>query len=406
MSAAAMLAGCGPFGGSATSDSSKPIVVGISLSLTGGFSADGKAFERGYRLWQADVNSHGGLIGRHVKLIILNDNTSPTKVVANYKKLITVDHVDLTFGPFSSLLTEPASAAVAPYGYAMIEGAGAATSVFTSPSNLKYHNVFCPSLPVKYYMKPFTDWIKNLAPSQRPKTAAFPSSNDIFALPAVQQAQTVLQGLGIKNVSPAGKGWDETSSAAIKASAQAVATSGAQIVVLGSTAVPTVEMFMKVFQQDHYTPKIFIATSGPDQGQAFLNRVGKANADGVMVPGGWYGEYANPLSNVMVEDYIARYGGTAASINADVAEAYSVGQVAADAVTYVGSTNNAAIMKYLHSGTTLETVQGPAQFDSLGQNPGSAAFISQWQNGNFLQVLPTDVPGSSKIWPVKPAWGV
>ncbi|HEX9030956.1 MAG TPA: amino acid ABC transporter substrate-binding protein [Streptosporangiaceae bacterium] len=408
VTAAAMLAGCGVLGGSAASDSTKPILVGISLSLTGGFSADGQAFERGYRLWQDDVNSHGGLIGRQVKLIILDDNSSPTKVVTNYKKLITVDHVELTFGPFSSLLTKPAAQAVAPYGYAMIEGAGAAESVFRSQSNLKYHNIFCPSLPVRYYMTPFTNWIKSLPPGQRPKTAAYPSSNDPFALPAVLQAQKVLQGLGVKTVYTTSKnlGWDETSMSAIKASAQATASSGAQLVVLGSTAVPTVSAFMKTFEQNKYLPKIFIATAGPDQGQAFLGKVGKANADGVMVPGGWYGEYANPLSNVMVEDYIAHYGGTAASINADVAEAYSVGQVAADAVTVTGGTDNAKIIKYLHNGVTLETVQGSVLFDSLGENPGSVGFISQWQNGNFLQVLPPGVSGSSKIWPVKPAWGV
>ena len=110
-------------GGSATTTKA-PIQIGISLSLTGDFSADGQAFQRGYELWQSDVNSHGGLLGRQVKLTILNDASSPTTVVANYQKLISVNHVDLTFGPFSSLLTAPASTAVARYGYAMIEGAG------------------------------------------------------------------------------------------------------------------------------------------------------------------------------------------------------------------------------------------------------------------------------------------
>src|ERR1700746_3021562 len=117
VAAAALLASCGSSGTGTQSKS--PIVIGASLSLTGGFSSDGQAFQRGYQLWQSDVNSHGGVLGRQVKLIILHDNSAPTKVVANYKKLITVDHVDLTFGPFSTLLTEPASLAVHRYGYAM-----------------------------------------------------------------------------------------------------------------------------------------------------------------------------------------------------------------------------------------------------------------------------------------------
>ena len=39
-------------------------MVGASLSLTGDFSVDGQAFQRGYKLWASDVNSSGGLLGR------------------------------------------------------------------------------------------------------------------------------------------------------------------------------------------------------------------------------------------------------------------------------------------------------------------------------------------------------
>jgi branched-chain amino acid transport system substrate-binding protein len=400
--AAAALAACGAVGGATSAaKASKPIVIGISLSLTGDFAADGQAFERGYRLWQSDVNSHGGLLNRQVKLIFLNDNSSPTKVVTNYQTLITQDHVDLTFGPFSSLLTGPAAAAVAKHGYAMIEGAGAADTVFHSTSNLKHHNIFSPSLPVAYYMRPFISWVKSLPANERPKTAAYPSAFDPFATPAVKTAEKQLAKAGIRTVYS--KVFPEKPSA-YKAPAAAVAASGAQIVVLGSTDVPTVQAFMQVFEQQRYTPKIFIAVSGPDQGQAFLGTVGKANADGMMVPDGWYGEYRNPLSYAMVEQYIATYGGTATGINADVAEAYSVGEVGADAIKATGGTDNAKIMKYLHSKVTLNTVQGPAQFSPLGENPLAAAFISQWQSGRFVQILPEGFAGSTKFI-FKSPWG-
>ncbi len=405
IAAAGVLAACGTAGaGEAGKANAKPpILIGISLSLTGGFSADGQAFKRGYQLWQGDVNSHGGLLGRQVKLIILDDKSSPTKVVTNYQQLITADHVDLTFGPFSSLLTEPASAEVAKYGYAMIEGAGDANSVFYSPSNEKYHNVISPSLPVELYMKPFIHWIlKDLPANERPRKAAYPSADDPFATPAVQVAQKLLQQAGIKTVYS--KVFNEVQSA-YTAPAQAVAASGAQIVVLGSTDVPTVATFMKVFEKARYTPKVFIAVSGPDQGSAFLGAVGLANADGMMVPGGWYGAYSNALSNAMVEEYIANYGGTADGINADVAEAFSVGEVAADAIRATQSVSNAAILRYLHSGVTLNTVQGLARFNSLGENPLAAAFVSQWQSGQYVQVLPVGFAGSKRVLFPKPAWG-
>ncbi len=114
-----------------------PITIGASLSLTGSsandFSADGQAFERGYELWAKDVNAHGGLRGRPVKLRILNDDSSPQQVVTNYQTLIGSDHVDLVFGPFSSVLTTPASSVAARYGMAMVEGPAAGHRSSTRP---------------------------------------------------------------------------------------------------------------------------------------------------------------------------------------------------------------------------------------------------------------------------------
>src|SRR5205807_1365630 len=135
--------------------------------------------------------------------------------------------------------------------------------------------------------------------------------------------------------------------AAYKPQADQVASSGAQVVVLGSTDVPTVGAFMQAFEQQHYTPKMFICAAGPDQGASFTSVVGKGNATGMMVPNGWYPGYANPASQAMVQAYVAKYGGSASDINADVAEGYAVGQVAAQAVTQTGGTSNAKIISYL-----------------------------------------------------------
>jgi branched-chain amino acid transport system substrate-binding protein len=398
----ALAAGCGSSGTSAspssTSSSAKPpIVIGASLSLTGDFSADGQAFQKGYSLWASEVNSRGGIAGRPVRLDVLNDNSSPTQVVTNYQKLITVDKVDLTFGPFSSLLTAPAAATAHRYGYAFVEGAGGAGLVFAQ----KLSNVFDVSLPVANELDPFSAWIASLPAGQRPATGAYPMANDPFAMPQVQLTQGKLQLIGVKTVYS--KVFPEEVSA-YKAPADDVAASGAQMVVLGSVDVPTVSAFMSAFEQAHYNPKIFIAAAGPDQGAAFTKVVGTANANGVMVPNAWYPGSANPLSQAMVQAYLAKYGGAASDINADVAEAYSVGEVVDQAVTHNKSVSNAALISYLHSGVTLQSVQGPVRFNALGQNLVATAFIFQWQNGKFVQVLPVSAAGSVKIIYPKPHW--
>jgi branched-chain amino acid transport system substrate-binding protein len=217
----------------------------------------------------------------------------------------------------------------------------------------------------------------------------------------VQLAQTMLSRLGVQTV------YSQVFQAqvpAYKAPAGQVAASGADLVVLGSTDVPTVSAFMQAFEQQRYTPKLFIAAAGPDQGAAFTSAVGAGNANGMMVPNGWYPGYANAASQSMVKKYVAAYGGSASGVNADVAEAYAVGQVMAQAVTATGGTDNAKIISYLHSGVTLSSVQGPVKFDALGENGAAAAFVFQWQKNNFNQVLPLGGPGASPIIATKPAW--
>ena len=261
--------------------------------------------------------------------------------------------------------------------------------------------MFDVSLPIADELVPFVHWIQSLPADQRPKTAAYPMAQDPFADPPVLLAQTLLSKLGVQtvysNIFP-----EEVAS--YKAPADAVAAKDPDIVVLGSTDVPTVAAFMQAFEQQHYTPKMFIAAAGPDQGTSFTTTVGLDNADGMMVPDGWYPGYANAASRNMVKEYVTEYGGPSSGVNADVAEAYSVGQVMAQAVTATGGTDNSKIITYLHSGATLNSVQGPVKFDALGENGAAAAFVFQWQKSNFSQVLPVGGPGTRRIIATKPAW--
>jgi branched-chain amino acid transport system substrate-binding protein len=408
--AAGALAACS--GGTATdatspagSSATGPITIGASLSLTGDFAADGVAFEQGYQLWAADVNAKGGIMGRQVELTILDDRSDPNQVVTNYQTLINIDHVDLTFGPFSSLLTTPASGAAARNGYAFIEGAGGAPTVFQSAANTADHNVFDVSLPIADEFLPFVNYIKSLGSAADKKlTAAFPSADDPFAAPAVKLAEQQLAVLGVQVV------YDRVFSGkalSYRPAADQVAAIHPDIVVLGSADVPTVAAFMQEFAQRQYTPKLFIAAAGPDQGAAFTSVVKPGNAAGMMVPDGWYPGYANAASKQMVAEYATKYKVSASGVNADVAEAYSVGQVAASAVTATKGTNNQNIILYLHSGVSIPTVQGTVKFDSIGENSNAVAFVFQWQHGGtkFVQVLPQGAGGSVPILASKPPWG-
>jgi branched-chain amino acid transport system substrate-binding protein len=398
-----LLAACGSSSNSSSTTSSSggssksPVTIGVSLSLSGDFSADGQAFERGYQLWAADQNAKGGLLGHPVKLDILSDASSPAQVVTNYQNLIGSDHVPVVFGPFSSLLTLPAARVAARYGYAFIEGAGGAPSVFGGG----LHNVFDVSVPIKDNLVTWAQWVASLPASQRPKSAVYATVNDPFTQPQIPVAESILTAAGVKNL---GYTLFPAEVADYTPVATKMAGTKADVAVLGSVDVPTVSAFVHAFIQQHYNPKMFIATAGPDQGAAFVKAVGNGNENGIFVPNGWYPGFQKADSQQMVKEYVAKYGGTPSDVNADVAEAYSVGQVTAQAVDATKGFDQNKIIGYLHSGVTLDSVQGPVKFDSLGENTAAKTLTFQWQNGNLVQSIPTDAAGSKPPLNPKPNW--
>jgi len=398
---------------------SNPIRIGVSISNKADFADDGTATLQGYQLWATMVNNSGGILGRPVQLVVLNDDSDPDVVAKNYTTLITQDHVDLTFGPFSSLLTKAAAPVTQKQGYALLEGSGGAPSVFTGG----WSNVFDVSLPVKNNLITFADYILSLPQDQRPKTVSYLTSDDPFTYPQVDLAIQMLHDAGLTVVYPASTDDYQFTAGASASSdptddhqfaagdnktettdADALARAKADVTILG-TQLPDVQIDINEFKKYHYNPKALIATAGPDGGQSFIQAVGGSKyTEGVFVPNGWY-PTANSYQNAeMVQAYIAKYGGDIGDINADVAEAFSVGQVLQQAVAQTQSLNNAKISAELQSGTVFNTVQGTAQFDAAqasdaGQNKQAIAYLFQWQDNQFIPVYPYSVAAENPQYP-------
>jgi branched-chain amino acid transport system substrate-binding protein len=379
-----------------TPQTTTPIKIGISLSLSGDFSADGKAFQQGYQVWADSVNKNGGLLGRQVQLDFLSDASSTTQVVTNYQKLITVDHVDLILGPYSTLLTKPSSVVANRYGYPMIEGAGGGPSVFTRG----LHNLFDVSPPVANQLDSFAQYILSLPVGQRPTTVAYATADDPFAQPMVDTARKLLEQGGVKTVSYQTYPSETTDFTPI---AQKVIASKAQVVVFGSF-LPDIVAYVQAFKQQHYNPEAIIASAGPDLGAQFTGSIGgNAVAEGIMNPSNWYPGLTTFQNKQMVQDYLAKYHGSTNDISVDVAEAYSVGQVLEQAVNKIHSIDHAKLITELHSNDTFQTVQGPARFNEQGQNVALSAYIFQWQKGAFIPVYPASQAAASPEFP-KPNW--
>ena len=57
-----------------------PIRIGYSLSLSGILAPNGKTALLAHKLWEENINNKGGLLGRPVQLVCMDDQTNPNLV--------------------------------------------------------------------------------------------------------------------------------------------------------------------------------------------------------------------------------------------------------------------------------------------------------------------------------------
>lgn len=382
-------------GAHASPGTTAPLVIGASVSLTGDFADSGKAVKAGYELWANTVNAKGGILGRQVQMKIVDDASSPDQVVTNYQNLINQDKVDLVFGPFSSLLTVPASQVAKRYGYAFLEPAGGGPAVFAQ----KLDNLFfVQPAPVVKSGDVFADWVLSLPVASRPKTAAYAELDDPFASPIAENIRTRFEAAGIrtvyKQVYPAETQDFSSIMAAVAAAKPDVLVSGTQ----SEDAYGQVKSLVQL----KFSPQFMFMSNGANSPAEFPDKVGATNTQGIMSAGDWFPGSTAAGSADFTAAYLHAYGGTADTIDNSSAEAYATGQLVEAVAKATGKIDNATIIATLHSGT-WPTLLGDLSWDATGAPSGSFHLI-QWQGGKLVPVFPATGAAASPIYP-KPNWG-
>lgn len=386
-------------GNNNTNSNQQPIKIGYSVSLAGDFSDDGHALQKGYELWRDNVNKNGGLLGRQIQLVSYNDNSDPQQVATNYQKLITSDKVDLLLGPFSTLLTAQAAPVAQKYGFALVEGAGTGKKVFTS----NFSTIFGASAPSEFYLGTFAQFILALPAAQRPKSIAYSTVDNPFAIPQVAYGKKLFDAGQMKTVfDNTNKPYPEEQNDVSPIAKQIIAQK-ADVVIMGTVGVADCVSFLKTFKQQHYNPQAAICTSGPDEGKSFTDALGADSAEGIFVPNaGWYPAIKNYQNDTFVSTYIAKYGGSEQDINNGTVQGYSAAQVLEQVVTSAKTLDQKKLIAALRSGS-FDTLQGPVKFGPDGANTAGVPFLFQWQKGQLIPVYPSSSALASPEFP-KPNW--
>ena len=81
-----------------------PLRIGVSVSLSGEYGSSGEMYEKGLRIWENEVNSRGGILGRKVELMVKDDGSDPARAAAAYAGFTAKREAYLLLGPDNTFL--------------------------------------------------------------------------------------------------------------------------------------------------------------------------------------------------------------------------------------------------------------------------------------------------------------
>lgn len=374
--------------------STDPIRIGISLPLTGDFSQPGGEAKKGYDAWVSLINANGGLLGRQVELVILDDASSQEQVVTDYNNLISQEKVDLLLGTFSSLLNFPASTVAENNKMVLVAPAGGSPKIFEA--NPTYY-FFAQQAIGPDQANPFVNMIAGLPDDQKPKTAAYVTQDDPFAAPVIESMQAQLEAMGVETVYSEVYPPETTN---LQPFASKIAAASPDLIAQGAVFEDGVSL-VKSLVQVGYNPKIMFQTSAPSNGKQFSDAIGIANTEGIFYAVSWSEKSPTPGNAEFIAEYQAQNGAGLVPAE-DAADAYAAAEVLATAVEATGGLDNVALKDWLHA-NAVQTILGELSWDAAGRPQGDF-LLAQWQNGGVEIVAPPEAATTDNLVVPKPAW--
>ncbi len=145
--------------------SRQEILVGLSVSLTGSLSVQGRQAFEGLRLWKSYVNAGGGItigqsVPQPVRLVVYDDESRTSVARENALRLLRQDRVDALFGPYSSGLTMTVREVAHGYSKVLWNHGGSSDEIF----NRGWQNVVSTLTPASDYLRDLPRWLARQTP--------------------------------------------------------------------------------------------------------------------------------------------------------------------------------------------------------------------------------------------------
>jgi branched-chain amino acid transport system substrate-binding protein len=378
--AVAACSGGGDGSGSGSSSSGGTIVIGATLSLTGSLDVLGPPLEAGYEQEIADVNAAGGIaVGgtkEKLKLVVLNNGSSPSTASSQASELVLQDHAVALLGFATPLIVTPVALVAeqlrVPFLTSMMP-----VEAFASGDKTGWNY----SWDFFYdEQQQAADAAKALAsvPSNKKVVLFTDSEPDSVVERPLYKAAFKADGLDVVGDYTFPVGTTDFSSFIADAKAK-----GAQLLAGQMTPADGVALWKQLKSSGFHPQAAFVANAS-DTGY-WPQSLGSLAQD-ALSEGYWSPSQASPGQLATINPTLGKkYAGN--PNYAAAAVAYAVAEVLTDALAKAGSTKPGKLNTAI-SQTDAQTSAGLIKFNQSTHTAITPYYITQWQDGKLVQVQP------------------
>jgi branched-chain amino acid transport system substrate-binding protein len=381
--------------------SEQPIRIGYCLSLTGPLASNGKTARLAHQIWESDVNRKGGLLGRKLQMVCIDDETNPKLVPEIYRRLLDDEKVDLVIGGYGDNSVAPAMPVIMERKRYLVALMALAVNASFGYSN---YFVMIPTGPSP--SEGLTEGFFALAAKQSPKpeSMAILAADAPFSKAPVQGAKAHADKHGFKVVSDARYPLSATDLAPFISDLKPI---NPDILFLCSYLNDSAAL-LRAIDQVGLEPKIVGGSMiGPQNGSI------KAQL-GPLLNGLVNYEYWLPVPKMMypgVAEMMAEYQSLAPNAGADplgyyvAPQAYAQMRVVEQAIAGTGSLDDTRLAQFTRD-SLFKTVVGDVKFGKGGGWSEARVLEVQYQNikGADLSDF-KDARTQAVVWPSSLAAG-
>lgn len=370
-----------------------PILIGGTLGLTGFLSEGSADYKAVYDRWAEAVNKKGGLLGRPVKLMIYNDESTPAVAQSLYSRLLDQDKVDILLAPFSTFVGGAVLPIVLSHDKLFFNGGFVGISMF---ENARGSMIGTYLYQEPDYTRGLFDFIKSLPADKRPKRAAIFTHQSPF--PVVVRDGFNGQGGAIRFAKEAGvevvvNEQFPPNTTDFNGLVQKAKAANADVVLHIGQLNDSLQV-ARTIQQQNYKPAIFCTCGSPVSTIAAWAKLGSAAEGGFGGMPSWPTQKYEglvDLANFFKEE---RKFDTPPAY-AIVAQA--VLQIIEQAVNGAGTIDQQKLREYIYS-NEFKTAAGNIRFKANG-TPVYSQLLLQFQNGKNEVVFPAKDKTADAILP-------